>query len=48
MPEYVRQGQTRRKTGRKAYGPLEEVAGLPNRQEREQGWNHQSGSQAEP
>jgi hypothetical protein len=27
--------------GRKAYGPLEEVAGLPNRQEREQGWNHQ-------
>src|SRR5918993_4731630 len=27
--------------GRKAYGPLEEVAGLPNRQERDQGWNHQ-------
>ena len=27
--------------GRKAYGPLEEVAGLPNNQERDQGWNHQ-------
>ena len=33
MPEYVREGQTRRKTGRKAYGPLKEVAGLPNHQE---------------
>ena len=27
--------------GRKAYGPLKEVAGLPNRPERDQGWNHQ-------
>jgi hypothetical protein len=27
--------------GRKAYGPLKEVAGLPNSQERDQGWNHQ-------
>jgi hypothetical protein len=27
--------------GRKAYGPLKEEAGLPNSQERDQGWNHQ-------
>ena len=41
MPEYVRQGQTRREAVAQSLRTLEEVAGLPNNQERDQGWNHQ-------
>jgi hypothetical protein len=37
----IDKGKPVARRGRKAYGPLEEVAGLPNRQERDQGWNHQ-------
>jgi hypothetical protein len=43
MPEYLRfeKGKPVARRGRKAYGPLKEVARLPNRLERDQGSNHQ-------
>jgi hypothetical protein len=40
-PNTFVKGKPVARRGRKAYGPLEEVAGLPNNQERDQGWNHQ-------
>jgi hypothetical protein len=40
-PNTFEKGKPVARRGRKAYGPLKEVAGLPNRQERGQGWNHQ-------
>jgi hypothetical protein len=40
-PNTFEKGKPAARRGRKAYGPLKEVAGLPNRQERDQGWNHQ-------
>jgi hypothetical protein len=40
-PNTFDKGKPAARRGRKAYGPLKEVAGLPNRQERDQGWNHQ-------
>jgi hypothetical protein len=36
-----RKGKPAARRGRKAYGPLKEVAGLPNRQEQHQGWDYQ-------
>jgi hypothetical protein len=40
-PNTFDKGKPAARRGRKTYGPLKEVAGLPNRQERDQGWNHQ-------
>jgi hypothetical protein len=37
----IEKGKPAVRWGRKAYGPLKEVAGLPNRLERDQGWDHQ-------
>jgi hypothetical protein len=37
----IEKGKPAARRGRKAYGPLEEVAGLPNRPERDQRWDHQ-------
>jgi hypothetical protein len=34
-------GKPAARWGRKAYGPPKEVAGLPNRPQRDQRWNHQ-------
>ena len=34
-------GKPAARRGRKAYGPLKEVAGLPHRPERDQRWDHQ-------
>jgi hypothetical protein len=39
MPGCDRKGKLAARRGRKAYGPLKEVAGLPNRLERDQGWD---------
>jgi hypothetical protein len=39
MPGCDRKGKPAARRGRKAYGPLKEVAGLPNRLERDQGWD---------
>jgi hypothetical protein len=36
----IEKGKPAARRGRKAYGPLKEVAGLPNRQERHQRWEH--------
>jgi hypothetical protein len=36
-----RKGKPAARRGRKAYGPLKEVAGLPNRQEQHQVWDYQ-------
>jgi hypothetical protein len=35
----IEKGKPVARRGRKAYGPLKEVAGLPNRLERDQGWD---------
>jgi hypothetical protein len=40
-PNTFEKGKPVARRGRKAYGPLKEVAGLPKRQERDQGSNHQ-------
>ncbi len=40
-PNTFEKGKPVARRGRKAYGPLKEVAGLPNSQERDQGCNHQ-------
>jgi hypothetical protein len=37
----IEKGKLAVRRGRKAYGPLKEVAGLPNRPERDQRWDHQ-------
>ena len=37
----IEKGKPVARRGRKAYGPLKEVAGLPNRPERDQRWDHQ-------
>jgi hypothetical protein len=37
----IEKGKPAARQGRKAYGPLKEVAGLPNRPERDQRWDHQ-------
>ena len=37
----IEKGKPAARRGRKAYGPLKEVAGLPNRPERDQRWDHQ-------
>jgi hypothetical protein len=37
----IEKGKPAARRGRKAYGPLKEVAGLPNRPERDQGWDQQ-------
>ena len=40
-PNTFDKGKPVARRGRKACGPLKEEAGLPNSQERDQGWNHQ-------
>jgi hypothetical protein len=40
-PNTFDKGKPVARRGRKAYGPLKEVAGLPYRPERDQGWNYQ-------
>jgi len=37
--DVIEKGKPAARRGRKAYGPLKEVAGLPNRLERDQGWD---------
>ena len=37
----IDKGKPAARWGRKTYGPLKEVAGLPNRNERDQGWDHE-------
>ena len=37
----IEKGKLAARRGRKAYGPLKEVAGLPNRPQRDQRWDHQ-------
>jgi hypothetical protein len=41
MRGHDRKGKPVARRGRKAYGPLKEVAGLPNRQEQHQVWDYQ-------
>jgi hypothetical protein len=40
-PDKIEKGKPVARRGRKAHGPLKEVAGLPNRPERDQGEDHQ-------
>jgi hypothetical protein len=40
-PNTFDKGKPVARRGRKAYGPRKEVAGLPNRPERDQGWDQQ-------
>jgi hypothetical protein len=40
-PDKIEKGKPVARRGRKAHGPLEEVAGLPNRLELDQGGDHQ-------
>jgi hypothetical protein len=37
----IEKGKPAARRGRKAYGPLKEVAGLPNQPEPDQRWDHQ-------
>jgi hypothetical protein len=37
----IEKGKLAARRGRNAYGPLKEVAGLPNQPERDQRWDHQ-------
>jgi hypothetical protein len=39
--DVIEKGKLAARRGRKAYGPLKEVAGLPNRQEQHQRWDYQ-------
>ena len=39
----IEKGKPAVRRGREAYGPLKEVAGLPNRPERDQRWGQQEG-----